>query len=252
MKRFVKILGALAVLVAAVWSYALFVEEPFHIPSRSMQPSLLPGDFVWVDKRFPVQDLQRGDIVIFRHEDDDDENIYIKRVIGLPGDTFKIEGNLFVLNGKPFEQKPIQIFKRDPQQKCQAQLVDNTVPQELGLPPFPFFKSYKKRDALVEVLPNGKAFYIQKNKVERFIPKGKREEWQSKETTIPAGQYFVMGDNRSSSVDSRDHGFVSAGKILGKATGIWFSISYKRYSCGSQPLDWAGIYFRNGRSGRKL
>jgi len=174
-----------------------FLVEPFQIPSGSMIPSLEVGDFILVNKfaygiRMPVLNKevipvgkpQRGDVMVF-FPPHAPETYYIKRVIGVPGDRISYNNHVLTINGTVIPEKLV------------AQL-----PVER-----PFFRE------VIETI-DGKEFTTHKN----FIPGelSRRGAWE-----VPAGYYFMMGDNRDNSFDSRGWGFVSEDAIVGKAFAIW-------------------------------
>jgi signal peptidase I len=200
-----------AVLLASVVMY-LFVQA-FKIPSSSMERTFLVGDHLFVNKiiyglRIPYTKaklvkffkVKRGDIVIFQFPSDDPREFqcggsqygkdFIKRVVGLPGDTVEINGGRLIVNGKSVGDEPYAQYQDPMRYPRGASSVD---PKE-------FQKYWEDR------LP-GKMFaeYIRDN----FGP-----------VTVPAGSYMVMGDNRDRSCDSRYWGPVPENRIKGKA---WFT-----------------------------
>ncbi len=179
-----------------------FVAEPFRIPSGSMKPTLLEGDFILVNKfsygiRLPVfgtkvvkvGEPKQGDILVFRFPKDPSID-FIKRVIGVPGDKIKYENKTLYINGKPMVQESL------------GQAYDTDV---RGI-------TYKVKH-FKESLTN-RPHSI-------FVHDGKGTTME--EMTVPQGMYFVMGDNRDASEDSRRWGFVPEDLILGKAFFIWMS-----------------------------
>lgn len=196
-------------VLAIVLVVRSFIAEPYKIPSSSMMPNLLIGDFILVNKfayglRLPLTNTKivplgepdRGDVVVFhfpgRGENDPakGEN-FIKRVIGVPGDTVVFEGNGLVLNGEPvkYEEKGIYAGHK----------TGNQVHAEGA-------------SLLVEDLP-GRTHTV----LETARPAG-QGEW-----TVPAGQYLVMGDNRDNSDDGRFWGLLPEQNLRGKAFVIWLN-----------------------------
>jgi signal peptidase I len=192
-------------VLAVVLVLRSFVAEPFRIPSSSMMPTLLIGDFILVNKfayglRLPINNRKvieigkpkRGDVVVFRppHHPDQD---WIKRVIGLPGDTIAYRDNTVFVNGEAVEYDRMGTFQG----------------KGRGL-------EMSGASLLVEKLP---ARPHQVLEVDRspFIDQGDGE-WQ-----VPTGQYFVMGDNRDRSDDSRFWGTLPESQLRGKAFLIWMS-----------------------------
>ncbi len=179
-----------------------FIAEPFRIPSGSMKPTLLEGDFILVNKfiygiRLPVfgtkiikiHEPQRGDILVFRFPEDTSVD-YIKRVVGVPGDKISYRDKVVYLNGKPVAQDPLgSVYDTD------------TYGQTYQV------KHFKEN--------------LEKRPHSIFIHPG--EGVTMEEITVPQGKYFVMGDNRDNSLDSRRWGFVPEDLILGKAFFIWMS-----------------------------
>jgi len=178
-----------------------FLFEPFRIPSGSMMPTLLVGDFILVNKfeyglRLPVVNTkivpisapERGDVVVFRYPRQPEVD-YIKRVVGLPGDTVRVDEQRVWING---EEVPLEIDGRYP---GDANL------KEAGL------------TLGMEALPGDDEPHHVLIDPDRRLGVG---EW-----TVPEGHYFVMGDNRNHSNDSRFWGFVPESNLVGKAVMIW-------------------------------
>ena len=179
-----------------------FIAEPFRIPSGSMMPTLLHGDFILVNKfsygiRLPVTHKKiwgdavpsRGDVVVFRFPKNPDLD-YIKRVIGLPGDKLVYKNKQLSVNGVIVEQTPAGTF--------------------FG----------KGRDSS----ENGdKARDEQLFDVEHKILIDPNKSFPNGEWVVPDGQYFVMGDNRDNSNDSRFWGTVPEENLVGKAFMIWMN-----------------------------
>lgn len=197
-------------VLLAVLVIRAFVFEPFRIPSKSMVPTLLVGDFVVVSKfsyglRLPVThtkiwdtgEPKRGDVMVFRYPDDPSED-YIKRVIGLPGDTISYQNEQLYINGKPVPRK------------------------ELGIYSGPDANLYDQMIEFVESLPDDKRKHDILHTVGRRGP-------EVKNIKVPKGHYFVMGDNRDNSSDSRIWGFVPEHNLVGKADMIWMSIDFSDF-----------------------
>lgn len=180
-----------------------FLIEPFQIPSGSLKPSLLVGDFVLTNKftyglRLPVigtkivniSQPKRGDIIVLRWPPDP-SIYYIKRLIGLPGDHISYKDKILIINGKP---QP-QTFEKYATDQGET---GNTWPVE------------QKQENLSGLQH---AIYIRAD-----VPSDDFED-----LVVPAGHYFMMGDNRDDSFDSRGWGFVPDKNIIGKAMLVWFS-----------------------------
>lgn len=190
-----------------------FLFEPFRIPSGSMRPTLLEGDFVLVNKYayglrlpvvgttiVPVSKPKMGDIIVFRYGDKD----FIKRVIGVPGDKI-------VYLDK-------QLYVND--QKIVNTMVDIT--QDQGM------YTIKSTEQLNNIVHN---IYEYPQIARRYA---------FADVIVPADSYFVMGDNRSNSADSRVWGFVSDKQILGKAVATWMSWDSESDS-QMIPIRWSRI-----------
>ena len=184
-------------VLALVLVLRSFLFEPFQIPSGSMIPTLEVGDFILVNKfdyglRLPVTgtkvlsigEPQRGDVMVFKQPGRENIN-FIKRVIGLPGDTIRYSGKRLTVNGQPVPEEFV------------AQLSDERS----------IYRLYKEG-------PAGDEHQIRKD----LTINDPRAEgiWD-----VPEGMYFMMGDNRDRSNDSRYWGFVPEKNIVGKAVYIW-------------------------------
>ncbi|MFY2764523.1 signal peptidase I [Arenimonas sp. MALMAid1274] len=187
-----------------------FVAEPFRIPSNSMMPTLLDGDFILVNKfgyglRLPVANTKvldlgaprRGDVVVFRYPGNgpDDPTAgadYIKRVVGLPGDRITFRDQTLYLNDQPVSKRPVGVYvgSGEGREMTGATLfevdLDGRRHQSLEL--------FKQGDPRAE------------------------DSW-----VVPEGHYFMMGDNRDRSEDSRYWGFVPEQNLVGKAFVIWLN-----------------------------
>ncbi|MBI4695967.1 MAG: signal peptidase I [Gammaproteobacteria bacterium] len=180
-----------------------FLVEPFRIPSGSMVPTLLVGDFILVNKftygiRLPVLNRkvieinqpQRGDVVVFRYPEDP-STPFIKRIIGLPGDKIEYRDRRVYVNGREFgyEETGTYIGVRSA-------------------------AAHTGNKLLNETLDNGVTHHVIVNPgVMSF----------NNEYTVPQGQYFVLGDNRDNSRDSRYWGFVPDQNLIGRAFMIWMN-----------------------------
>ncbi|CAK0769667.1 signal peptidase I [Gammaproteobacteria bacterium] len=179
-----------------------FVVEPFRIPSGSMMPTLLVGDFILVNKfsygiRLPVLDKkiisigepQRGDVVVFRYPEDPSID-YIKRVVGLPGDHVGYHNKVLTINGRQMESHPIDIY------------------QGVGAGAAMSGTSHSRE---------------QLGAVEHDILTAPGHLSLEGDFVVPPEQYFVMGDNRDNSKDSRYWGTLPEQNLVGKAFFIWMN-----------------------------
>ncbi len=191
-------------ILALVLGLRSFVAEPFRIPSSSMMPTLLIGDFILVNKfsyglRWPITNKKfveigepaRGDVVVFRppHHPRQD---WIKRVIGLPGDRISYQDNRLTVNGRPLPYRAEGIYQGSGQG---ADATGST--------------------RLTEGLP-GRPHFVLEHEGAPFDPT--EGDW-----TVPAGHYFVMGDNRDNSEDSRIWGVLPEANLRGKAMWVWMN-----------------------------
>ena len=179
-----------------------FVVQPFLIPSESMEHTLLVGDFLLVNKQvfapsnrltrllLPYRDVERGDVVVFRYPEDP-KRFLVKRVIGVPGDRLRIADGRVTVNGASLDE-PYAAF-------------EPAVPN-------PFRDNFP---AKVYTDPNmDPAWWRQLQSLTR-----------DGELVIPAGDYFVLGDNRNHSKDSRFWGLVSRQAIVARPLVIYFSVT---------------------------
>lgn len=207
MKRLLNIVQTIFPVLIIVFIVRGFLFEPYRIPSGSMLPTLYIGDFILVSKSYygiklPVVHTevaamnkpQRGDVAVFRYPKNPSDD-YIKRIIGLPGDRIAYRNSVLYINGKEAPQSGKKRF-RDPA-----------------------FLRY----------PGGVYSYQEKiNTTEHGILLLARHRRGNNEWLVPEGQYFVMGDNRDFSNDSRSWGFVPAGNLVGKALIVWMSWDWNR------------------------
>jgi signal peptidase I len=210
-------MGSAILLVFVIRSSVI---EAFKIPSGSMIPTLLVGDQIFVNKfayglRVPLTDWigsqplyffknkgpARGDIIVFRYPVDPDI-YFIKRVIGLPGDKIEMKDKVVYVNGKPFDRKPLSEAENN-------QIFNNSLEDSGEYPKERMSIFHDRFDNETATIMIDKQSYFSIN----FDP-----------VTVPEGQYFVMGDNRDNSKDSRFWGFVPFENIKGKAFIVWLSI----------------------------
>jgi signal peptidase I len=201
---FVDYLESLLVTVLIALFGTTFVVQAFKIPSESMKPTLQVGDHLlvnkfifggrgaWYEKLLPYRPIRRGDILVFKYPFDDHPH-YVKRVIGIPGDRIRIVDQKVFVNGEPLNEQ--SYVKHDPAASD------------------PFGDNFPPRDSYsVEI--------------------GLRPEWAAKimdyvrhgELIVPENHYFVMGDNRDHSWDSRYWGFVDRDAVMGRPMVIYWSV----------------------------
>ncbi|TDJ08263.1 MAG: signal peptidase I [Deltaproteobacteria bacterium] len=219
-EKMVKEVKSISLILLLVLVFRSSIAEPFRIPSGSMIPTLMIGDFILVNKLsygakipftdwnifgfdftakylFGKSDPERGDVIVFKYPRDKSIN-YIKRVVGLPGDKIEMRDKVIYINGSPVKTVEIsgKEFMEDMDDK---------------------FKVYNFRFYKAEM---GKANHVVQLDQDAFY------QMNFSEKTVPAGHYFVMGDNRDYSSDSRFWGFVPRELIKGKALFVWFSMIF--------------------------
>jgi signal peptidase I len=216
-------------VILIVFALRSFVVEPFKIPSGSMIPTLLVGDFILVNKftygiRLPVIDKkiidinepQRGDVMVFRYPNNPSEN-YIKRVIGTPGDVVSYQNKRLSVNGESVEVARIEDYRHPGKGKPED---DDYEPPHDSQQYLALFNGVRHR--LLNDASKPPAVW-------GASPFPYRENCDYTEQgftcTVPPGHYFMMGDNRDNSQDSRFWGFVPEENIVGKAFFIWLNFS---------------------------
>jgi signal peptidase I len=186
-------------VILIVFLLRSFLVEPFRIPSGSMLPSLLIGDFILVNKfaygiRLPIVNKKivdlggpkRGEVMVFRFPTEPTVN-YIKRVVGIPGDRVLYKDKRLYINGRPMEQS-------DPRSYAGSGDLTGEISQ------------------VTENLDGVSHEILLSDRPDRAV-----------EITVPEGHYFVMGDNRDHSNDSRYWGYVPDQNLVGRAFLVWFS-----------------------------
>jgi signal peptidase I len=206
-------------VILVVFVVRSFVVEPFKIPSGSMVPTLLVGDFILVNKfeygiRLPITNtkitegrpVERGDVVVFRYPKDESVD-YIKRVIGLPGDVVEYQDKQLTINGKPVPETPLPDYLDDERMGYSKQFEEdlggrkNAILNNPAVPPFIVgAEDFPYRDNCTY---NARGVICK----------------------VPPGNYFMMGDNRDNSADSRYWGFAPDRNIVGRAFFIWMNFS---------------------------
>jgi signal peptidase I len=204
-------------VILIVFLLRSFLVEPFKIPSSSMVPTLLVGDFILVNKyaygiRLPVVnkkvveigELHRGDVTVFRYPEDPSLD-YIKRVVGLPGDRIEYRNKRLIINGRLVPVRQIDDYLSRERMQFSRRYIETLdgVEHEILL----------EDDAPAAVLPS------------RAAGGNCNYNMNGLACTVPPGHYFVMGDNRDNSSDSRVWGFVPDQNIVGKAFFIWLNLN---------------------------
>jgi signal peptidase I len=206
-----------------------FVVQPFRIPSASMEPTLRVGDFLLVDKQsfapsgvldrlLPPTRIERGDLVVFHYPVDPSLHL-VKRVVGLPGDRLRLRNGRVLLNGRPLRE------------------------------PYAFYSASRPngfRDdfpSMLEADPNvDLRWWIEL-----------RQSIRGGDVIVPSGEYFVLGDNRNDSEDSRYWGFVPRNAIVGRPLLVYFTLPLAEDTSGDSPLERARDTLKLGvRSGHVL
>jgi signal peptidase I len=212
-----------------------FIFEPFRIPSDSMMPTLLDGDFILVNKYayglrlpvlnkkiVPVGEPQRGDVVVFRWPVDPSTN-FIKRLVGLPGDHVEVRDNRITINGQPVQ------FQLAPEHYNDGCYENFTLSHEhlgqhehlamfcpVAIDRGPPLASCHRRGSTVHTFVCGDEDALGAGRVPAF------------DGVVPPGMYLMMGDNRDNSDDGRSWGFVPEENLVGRATRIWFNWDLNR------------------------
>jgi signal peptidase I len=213
-EKFVKEFKSFTLIILSVLIFRSVFFEPFKIPSGSMIPTLLIGDFILVNKfsygfKVPFSDWftdpvyitgpkypERGDVVVFKYPKDTNLN-YIKRVIGLPGDTIEVIDKVVYVNNKPIET-----------QEVSGKEILEDMDDRYKSYQFKFMETKTGNTKHITQVDTGNDYFANYYKF-----------------TVPKDNFFVMGDNRDFSADSRRWGTVPFGHIKGKAILIWFSLS---------------------------
>ena len=219
-----------ALLIAGVFRTLFF--QPFYIPSGSMKDTLLIGDFLFVNKmaygyskyscpfaicpisgRIFGSDPERGDVVVFRHPANGQD--FIKRLVGMPGDTVQMKDGRLIINGEMLKVEPAGTFEEiyEPQGPNRQPPSCANAPVGMG--------GICQSERYTETLPEGKTHDI--------LNIGERQLDNTPVYTVPEGEYFFMGDNRDNSQDSRvplsvgGVGFVPKEYLIGRADRVVFS-----------------------------
>ena len=191
--------GMLTVLVVVVFMIT-FVVQAFRVPSESMENTLLIGDFVladklhfgsaagFLDKLLPYREIQRGDIIVF-HYPVDPSQYFVKRVVGLPGDRIHLRNGVVFLNGSALQESYV-------------------------IHSFPYFNFYRDNFP-AQIALSAEVDRKWRHEMPKHLDHG--------DLVVPQDSYFVMGDNRDRSLDSRYWGFVPRPNIVGRPLFVYWS-----------------------------
>lgn len=209
-------------VILVVFLLRSFLVEPFKIPSGSMLPTLEIGDFILVNKydygiRLPILNIKvfevgqpkRGDVMVFRYPKDPGLD-YIKRVVGLPGDTVEYIDKRLIINGQPVEMEPAGHYEyvADGLNYVRAQT---------------YRERFNGHHHTAMVIPDQPPVIL--HQVEGAFPHRENCTYNERgfRCRVPEGHYFLLGDNRDASNDSRYWGFVPERNIVGRAFLIWMN-----------------------------
>jgi signal peptidase I len=242
-----------------------FVVQAVKVPTGSMQNTILIGDHLLVNKFIfapgphlpflPQRDIRRGDIIVFKYPGDQISGVpisqqhdpnntpfitnYVKRVIGLPGDKIEIKGTRVIVNGQQLAEHLVtaengQDNPRTDEREQDAPLTIESEPPAQGDGPYTVYWSARTRRAAPQSLNDEGDYY----------PTFKN----SNVVTVPANSYFVMGDNRDNSADSRYWGFVPRNVIIGRAMFVYWSYDESApHSDAAVPFNIISDFINNTR-----
>ena len=241
-------IGGFFPLILAVFVLRTFIAEPFQIPSSSMRPGLVAGDFILVNKfaygirvpiannvLIPVGNIRRGDVAVFNYPLEPSVN-YVKRVVGLPGDEVVYQDKMLIVNGKT-EQDTANGSYRYPDDQLPGTVREAEQFQaELDGRRFAILKDEGVPSVYVPSLER-----MQQEMAAKGFDSGLAEHCRYEadgsgfRCTVPPGKYFALGDNRDNSADSRYWGFVDDKLVVGKAFFVWMNLGeWSRIGSGIQ------------------
>jgi signal peptidase I len=228
-----------------------FIVQAVKVPTGSMQNTIVVGDHLLVNKflfapgprlpLLPQREIRRGDIIVFKYpgnpndpeRDRQDDNIpykvnYVKRVIGLPGDSVEVKGLRVLVNGQPLPEHII-VVKKPSNEKAPLEVIEETPRQGNELYNVYYFEGSVTATRRGQDVPPSSDFHFAVN---------------SKPAKVPQDSYFVMGDDRDNSLDSRAWGFVPRELVIGRAMFVYWSYDE------TKPFDSPFAFFTNTRWSR--
>ena len=226
-------------IIALVFVVRTFIVEPFQIPSSSMRPGLVKGDFILVNKfaygiRLPVLNnvlintgkVQRGDVLVFNYPVDPKIN-YIKRIVGVPGDIIEYKDKILTVNGQS-SQDVLSKSYIYPDDRAEVSVMHEAQQYQ---------STFAGKNISILKEPNAYAVDAPTWNTYQNVMKNQNFEsglqqncdyapdGSSFTCKVPEGKYFAMGDNRDASADSRYWGFVNDNLVVGKAFLVWLNMS---------------------------
>ena len=237
--HFTDYMGGFFPIILVIFVLRSFIAEPFQIPSSSMRPGLVKGDFILVNKFsygirlpilnkviIPVGNIARGDVVVFNYPLQPEMN-YIKRIVGIPGDVVEYRDKVLTVNGEIISEKPNGNY----------QYADDTDPSMIHtLERFHTALNGKNFDVIKEAGQPSVSIAVLNKYISEVMPESNysletsglenceyAEDGNGFICKVPEGRYFAMGDNRDNSADSRYWGFVDDKLIVGKAFFVWMN-----------------------------
>jgi signal peptidase I len=227
-----------AILTAFLVAFVIrsFVIEAFKIPSGSMIPTLMIGDHIFVNKfvyglRIPFTKKrivtfgtpERGEPVVFMYPLDESKD-FIKRVIGLPGDRIRIQGDEVSVNGAALERQAIRVQPGNGNRFLKV--IPEAVADQVNIHEIPAFPGWEDF-----------SYYVEKaGTMKHLVQFNDRPSFAEAEIEVPTDHVFVMGDNRDNSSDSREWGFVPMENVKGRAMFVWLSLDYDEIARGPSQL----------------